>query len=232
MLINPNIRAVTTIYEPDNDKIKVKRHVFKTLDKTIKPEDLVNYVVIFLRIRTIAHQTKVNRMQIPARGFLAGVLAAAAVTGSFAQDAKYAAPTFNGSAATVTMGTPITYRAMKESEKPENKNIVIIAVMKGAKDEINPKTKQPMSADEIGQRLQEILLKKGAHIPGAAEMQTKVMTSQYSGDYSAVAYFFRGHAYGIYDLEKAVSYAWHVAGDYDDATMVDRLPKPSPGGQD
>jgi hypothetical protein len=42
MLINPNIRAIKTTYEPDpTNGIKVPRYIFKTLDKTIKPGDFV-----------------------------------------------------------------------------------------------------------------------------------------------------------------------------------------------
>lgn len=43
MLINPNIRAIKTIYEPDPDNRKGPRTIFKTLDKSIKKGD---YVVV------------------------------------------------------------------------------------------------------------------------------------------------------------------------------------------
>lgn len=41
MLINSNIRAIKTIYEPDTDKQKQSRYLFKTLDKDIKVGDFV-----------------------------------------------------------------------------------------------------------------------------------------------------------------------------------------------
>lgn len=41
MLINENIRAIETIYEPDTDKVKATRKIYKSLDKSIKTGDMV-----------------------------------------------------------------------------------------------------------------------------------------------------------------------------------------------
>lgn len=43
MLINQNIRAIKTTYEPDTPSKKHERYTFKTLDHSIKPGD---YVVV------------------------------------------------------------------------------------------------------------------------------------------------------------------------------------------
>lgn len=43
MLINDNIRAVKTIYEPDTEKAYQQRYIFKTLDHSIQKGD---YVVV------------------------------------------------------------------------------------------------------------------------------------------------------------------------------------------
>lgn len=41
MLINPNIRAIKTIYEPDTTSKKQQRYIFKTLDHSIEKGDFV-----------------------------------------------------------------------------------------------------------------------------------------------------------------------------------------------
>lgn len=41
MLVNQNIRAVKTIYEPDTERQKQTRYIFKTLDTSIMKGDLV-----------------------------------------------------------------------------------------------------------------------------------------------------------------------------------------------
>ena len=144
------------------------------------------------------------------RGFLEAALAAAmAVAPSLAQDGKVAPAPKTLTEALIAHGYKPTMLRLA-GDYSETYPGIVIAIAKGQKD--------PITGEKIGDTLSGVIKK----LHGAP---SKYFVEP-GGDYTAIAFFVKGHAYGPYGLKESLGGIALAADNYDEQVRHGVFPPP------
>jgi hypothetical protein len=124
-------------------------------------------------------------MSLAQRVLAATFATAMAVTPSLAQDAKVA---LKPASVTTTQQDNNPTLLRQAGDYSENHPVIVIAIAKGQKD--------PITGEKIGDTISDVMQK----IHG---VPSKYFVAP-GGDYTAIAFFVKGHAYGPYGLKESL----------------------------